>query len=275
MPSPLNVKNIAQCTNVGNSNANSNWTYFPVRAAQQETSNPQFPRGVVLTSQGVLITRNGVSFGYPLETLCIGAALTVPALTWLPNYAAPNGVQPVNFVQNDNTAASFTANAQDEVGAITYQWQWSNGVNIAAAGVYSNVTTNHLNISNINGLGGLLFQIVATNPTGSNTSNQAGMADIVTQPSNSSVASPSPTSFSVNVASALALSYQWAANHGGGFFNIVANGGMSVGSLNYSNWTTNTLNVGNSAGGNGYKYFCYVSVPGATANSNVATLTVT
>lgn len=72
-------------------------------------------------------------------------------------------------------AASFTATAAN---AISYQWQLStNGggawANISAAGVYTNVTTTTLNISNIAGLNGNQYRCVATGAGGPANSNAA------------------------------------------------------------------------------------------------------
>ncbi len=75
-------------------------------------------------------------------------------------------------------AASFTAAA---VNATSYQWQLStNGggawANILAAGVYTNVTTTTLNISNITGLNGNQYRCVATGAGGPANSNAATLS---------------------------------------------------------------------------------------------------
>jgi hypothetical protein len=86
---------------------------------------------------------------------------------------------------------------------------------------------------------------------------------ITSQPSNSTVCSGSSASFSVSASGTAMLNYQWKENG----VNL-SNGGV------YSNVTTSTLNISNSAGLNGKQYSCYISNSCGNITSNAATLTV-
>ena len=261
MPLPSSVKVITQATGLTATNASSNWTYLPQRPSFSDTPNPAFPRLIVLTGQGVLVQRGGNSYGIPEEILCEVAATAVPELTW-PPIISP---QPSNTFVKANAATSFTSLATDELGLNTFQWQYSNGTNITAAGVYSNVTTPTLNISNTIAAANLLYQCLVTNPSGTNVSNLCGTADLVTQPANSTVTHPASAYFNVNVVTAQPISYSWAAN------NVLITIG---GTANYANWTTANLNVGNSTGLTTTQYLCVITAGGVTVNSNEAVLTV-
>ena len=261
MPLPTSVKVITQATGLTATNANSNWTYLPQRPAFSDTTNPAFPRLIVLTGEGILVSRGGASYGIPEELLCAVAATAVPALTW-PPIISP---QPSNTFVKANAATSFTSLATDELGLNTFQWQYSNGTNVAAAGVYTNVTTPTLNISNTIAAANLLYQCLVTNPSGTNVSNLVGTADLVTQPANAAVTHPASAYFTVNVVTAQPVTYSWAANN----VPIVA-----TGTALYANWTTANLNVGLSNGLNSTQYLCTITAGGVTVNSNEAVLTV-
>lgn len=261
------TRTITTLNSINTTSTSSSWNYVAAASAVNENSNLQFNRTVVLTPTGFLLTVGGNSVGLPMETFCQACAKANPLVTWVPNFAN----QPSNaWVGSGNTTAvSFPTVAQDEVGGdMTYQWAYSNGTNVASGGVYSNVTTNTLNISNTNGLGGQQFYLVVTNPTGSTNSNSAGVyfdPTITSQPANASVTHPNSVSFSVTATFANTANYQWQVNGA----NISA-----TGSPGYANWTTNVLTIGNSTGLNAanYRVICIGSVGQATSNN--ATLTV-
>lgn len=262
-------QNIIQLTNLNGTNASANWSFIAAPSALNENSNPAFNRTVVLSGTGLYIARGTSSVGIPLESIMLFAANVNPALTWPPNFATAPANAYVGY--GNTTAVSFPSVAQDEVGTdISYQWQYgSNGANISAAGVFSNVTTNHLNISNTNGLINSSYQLLIVNPSGNNTSNQVYIGYdplITTQPANQSAVHPASAYFTVVATGQTALSYQWQANGS----NITV-----AGAALYANYTTSNLNVGNSTGLNTTNYRVIVSDTAGVQNSNNATLTVT
>jgi len=255
------TRNIITLNSITTTNTTNLWTYLAGPAAVNENTNPQFNRTVVLTPTGILLTVGGNSVGLPMGVFTAACAQANPLVTWVPNFAN----QPSNaFVGNGNTTAvSFITIAQDEVMTdLNYQWQYSNGVNIAASTPYANVTTNHLNISNTSGLIGQAYQVVATNPTGSTVSNQGTVyfdPTITAQPSNASVTHPAGANFAVAAFGATTLAYQWTANGS----NIT-----TAGAAGYSGYTTNTLSVSVSNGLNATNY--YVIVTGSLGKTNSA-----
>jgi hypothetical protein len=252
-------------------NTTGTWNFFPIRSAQMDNSNPSFVRQVLLTQQGVYISRNNANVGFFISDLLKAAANIAPALTWPPWIQ----VQPSNNTAVQPTAISFSVLANSEVTAITYQWQvsttnsgWSN---VSNGGVYSNATTNTLNISNNAGLSGYVYRVLTTNASGNTYSNSAAVIvdpNITSQPSNAAVTAPAPASFVLSANSPLGygLTYQWQLWGGSSFSNV--SGGV------YSNVTTNTLNISNSTGLNGKIYRCLVTDINGTSDSGNGTLTV-
>lgn len=269
------TRNVSILTNVtGNNTQNYPWTFAPAYTAYNDSQNPQFNRTVTLTSTGILLTVGGNSSGIQIAEFTKAMAKINPSVTWPPVVS----VQPSNSVIGYGNATGFGMNATDELGNdITYQWRVSingaNYTNVANGGVYSNATTNTLNVSNSAGLSGNLYVCVATNPSGNNTSNIVSLTTdptITTQPANVSVAHPNALNISVVATGQTALAYQWAANNGAGFSLIAV-----AGTPNYSNFTTNSLHIGNSNTINGFQYRCIVSDSGGSQTSNAATVTVT
>jgi hypothetical protein len=267
---PLNVRAILQILAVNTaSNATANWTYVPGPGAVNENTNPTFNRTVKTTAQGVLITRGGTSCGYPMETLCLGAAQVNPALTWPPVCAN----QPTNSIVGYGNAANFISNWNDEItngggNDISYQWEYAgNGANVISAGVYSNATTNYLNISSTAGLSNVGFLVAATNPSGTTDSSAVFITTdptILTQPTNTNVVHPAAANFSVVATGQTTLSYLWCYGNG----TNVPNTGV------YSGNQSNVLNVSNSTGLNGTNFFVTVSDTGGSQNSANAFLLV-
>ncbi|HMN91366.1 MAG TPA: DUF4082 domain-containing protein, partial [Saprospiraceae bacterium] len=90
---------------------------------------------------------------------------------WCLNFTLPaNCVPPTINDQPDaaiecaGEAASFTVAATGS-GTLSYQWQ-EDGVNLSNGGVYSNVTTATLNISDVTGLDGKKYKVIVTNDNG-------------------------------------------------------------------------------------------------------------
>jgi hypothetical protein len=261
MPATANIVLLSPITGSNNS---GNWNYFPTRAGILYQNIPSVLRQVILTSQGLIITGNGTNVGFLMTDLMNAAANINPKITG-PPYVS---VQPNSVITTPNAATSFSIQIYSEL-ASTYQWEISSNsgstwANVSNGGVYSNATTATLNISNVSGLTSDYYRCVITSSLGSSNSNPGILSEIVTQPSNSTVTHPAAASFTLNVVGDSPFSYQWVSNAG-----IITNGGV------YSNATTNGLNISNSTGLNGYTFKCViVGKNGETANSNIATLTV-
>lgn len=260
-------RNVSILTAITGSNTqNYAWNFVAAYTAYNDNQNPQFVRTVTLTPTGILLTVGGNSSGIQMGDFTKAMAAINPSVTWAPVIT----VQPSNAVIGYGNNASFSMAATDELGSdISYQWKFgSNSANVPASGVYSNVTTNHLNISNSAGLSGVTYMCVATNPSGSNSTNSAYLITdptIVTQPANVSVAHPVPASFFVVATGNSALNYQWQFS--GNSANI--SGGV------YTGGTTNTLGISNSTGLTGTSVKCVVTDSGGSQTSNAAVLTVT
>lgn len=267
-------------TNINNASvSNQSWSLqFGVKTVVTDATNPNYPRLVMLDNNSVTVQKivNGVFqiFQFPISTLTAYAIQQAPLLSWPPVITAgPNAV--LNAVPT--AAAAFSINANAEL-PITYQWEVSNNggtnfSNVSNGGIYSNATTNTLNISNGNGLNGFVYQCVATDNSGSTTSNMAGILtdpSIATQPSNVSVTAPAAASFTIVANGNTSLSYQWAeSNDSGTTYSNLANAGV------FSNVTTNSMNISNSTGLNGKYFHCFAIDSNGHAISNAGVLTVT
>ncbi|MFY0675210.1 MAG: PKD domain-containing protein [Bacteroidia bacterium] len=161
---------------------------------------------------------------------------------------------------------------------IAFQWQENSGSgfsNLANAGVYSNVNTASLSITDATAtMDGYEYRcFVSGNCTPSATSSSATLsveeAPVVTSnPSSTTVCVDDDPTFSV-VATGDGLTYQWQEDQGSGFSNL-SNGGV------YSNVTSSTLSITDApVTMSGFSYRCVISgncTPDATSGS--ATLTV-
>ncbi|MBS1773589.1 MAG: hypothetical protein JST82_12080, partial [Bacteroidetes bacterium] len=186
------------------------------------------------------------------------------AVTATVNYSATVSSHPatVTICQNTNTSFSVAATAYS---TITYQWQESTDggstwINLTNTGVYSNVTTTTLNLTNVPlTMNGRLYRAVASgtcSPTNSNaaTLNINSAPVVTTSPSNTTACPGSATSFTV-AATGAGLTYQWqfSPNGGVGWSNL-------TNSAPYSNVTTATLGINPaSVSMNGYLYRCLVN----------------
>ncbi|AXE20571.1 hypothetical protein DR864_23950 [Runella rosea] len=110
-----------------------------------------------------------------------GSCFYVVPFTYVVTIPAPVfSVHPSSANKCAGVATSFTVAAAN---ASSYQWQIStnggnNWANVAASGVYTNVTTTTLNISNVTGLNGNQYRCVATGAGGSTNSNVATLSVI-------------------------------------------------------------------------------------------------
>jgi len=196
------------------------------------------------------------------NTTSTSAAITL-------NLNAAITVQPLASTACAGSPASFSVTATGFT--LSYQWQ-ENGVNLANGGVYSNVTTSTLNISDVTGLSGKQYSCVVTGACGSPvTSNAATLTvntlpAITTQPTAPAATCAGTGTQTITVAaSGTGLTYQWYEN---GF--ACTNDAIHSGS------TAATLTLTNApATYNGYQYYCIVTGTCAPAvTSNTITITV-
>lgn len=286
MPIPTNTRNITTLNVVNATNNTQSWTYLPVRTAVKDNENPAFGRIWTLTAQGVMLTTAGSAAGVMLEPLAIAMIQANPSLTWAPNV----GTQPSSETVGWANTASFSIAANDEItnfglsSDLTYRWQVSingaNFTNVSNGGVYSNATTNTLNISNSAWLGGgnipNQYRCVVTNPSGSTNSNAAALTTdpyITAGPNAANVNTSLGLTANFSIAAVflttpVSSGYQWQVNTGGGFGNI-----STAGTPGYANYTTNTLSIANVSNcTNAANYRCLVVDSGGEATSNQAEL---
>jgi hypothetical protein len=132
---------------------------------------PGFPRNIILTNNGIYLSRPGIVAGVAAPSLIAAIIAAYPSLTTAPIFTT----QPANLTVVAPAAASFTIVALSEI-AISYQWQTFNAgswVFIIPAGVYSGVNSATLSISNSSGLNGHQYRCQATNSQGTTTSTVA------------------------------------------------------------------------------------------------------
>lgn len=147
--------------------------------AQQSSTingaNPLYPRVVVLTDLGVRVQRGTTAACVQMSDLIAALVTLEPTLSWPPVIT----VQPVAASVTHPAGASFAVTATCEAClTLSYQWQhstdggatWSNLTN---AGVYSNVTTATMSISDSTGLDGNLFRCNVTNASGTTATSPA------------------------------------------------------------------------------------------------------
>ncbi|MEZ5018221.1 MAG: hypothetical protein R2800_14275 [Flavipsychrobacter sp.] len=159
-------------------------------------------------------------------------------------------VQPVNstICEGNNTAFSITATGT----GITYQWQVSTNsgatwTNLTNTGIYSNVTTNTLNLTaaTIAENNNQYRCVVSGTCTPAANSNAATLTintspAIVNHGVNRTICEGDNTTFDVTVTGA-GLTYQWQSSiNGGATYTNVVNGGI------YSNATTASLTITNA-----------------------------
>lgn len=232
-----------------------------------DATNRQFLRTIVLSNDGVRVSRGTTSAGIAMADLFSALATLESALTWAPIIT----VQPVARYIPSGTGTAFAVTATSETD-ISYQWQkstdsgatWGNQAN---TGVYTGATTATLTISDVASLGGNEYRCVVTNSSGS-TNSTAGTLTTALVPS-IGVTAPTATALNLTLAGPGTFTYQWQiSSDGGSTWGNQANTGV------YTGVTTVTLHISDSTGLNGKKYRVVISGT-ASFNSNVATLTVT
>lgn len=191
-------------------------------------------------------------------------------------------VQPSNQNIIANDPASFTARAS---GFPAYQWQAStDGIapfaNLANGGIFSGVTTDTLQLTNVPiEFSGYVFRCVATNTGGTATSNTATLTVaapanrpyILTDPDDVTTIDGGNASFGVTAAGTAPLVYQWQVSTDGGgttWINV-------LNAMPYSGSQTNTLTVNPAPlSFNGYRYRCRVRNAFGQIFSNNAALSI-
>ncbi len=192
-----------------------------------------------------LVNRSGVSRAYNYNITVAPAPLVAPQFT----------TQPISQTIVSGNPVSFLAVAKG-TPAPTFQWQ-KEGANISGA------TTNAYTIANTvpNDAGN--YTIIATNSTGSVSSNSATLTvtaiapTITVQPVSQTVIAGNSMTFTVAASGTPAPTYQWQKN------SIAINGA-----------TNNSYTVSNAASGDAGSYSVVVMNSAGSATSNSATLTV-
>ena len=204
---------------------------------------------------------------------CDGTLTNTSTITAI-NSAPAISLNPVDATVCEGLGTSFGVTATGT--GISYQWQEDTGggfVNLANGGVYSNVTTATMSISNVLGKGGYRYRAVVSGTCSpASTSTSATLTEqknpvVIVPPSNATVCAGNNTTFSVT-ATGTGLTYQWQEDSGSGFGNI-ANGGV------YSGATTANLTLtGVTAGMTGNDYRVVITGTCAPTTSAAGILTV-
>jgi hypothetical protein len=193
--------------------------------------------------------------------------------------------QPSDLTACSGSTASFTGAATNPgSGTILYQWQistdggttWSN---LSNGGVYADVTTTTLNISNTAGLGGMMYRMGAKTSQCSNaysdpaTLTLEGPLSFTQHPSNLTACAGNPATLSATSANAGTgtVLYQWqVSTDAGTTWSNISN------DATYAGVATPNLSIQVATGLAGYRY--RVNITTATCitpvSSNSATLTV-
>lgn len=195
--------------------------------------------------------------------------------------------QPSNdtVVEGDTPAVFSVTATTNDGGTLSYQWEEDNGGGFAAItdnATYSGALTDTLTITTTDtSLDTFQYRCVVSSDGGAADATSAAATltvnaatvTITSNPSSDSVTAPAAAQFLVAATTNETLStltYSWEEDQGSGFVALT-NAGI------YSGVDTDTLDISNSTGLNGYDYRCVVSTDSAiapTATSTAATLTV-
>lgn len=164
------------------------------------------------------------------------------------------------------STATFTVTATGQ-GTTTYQWQ-RNGGNLADSGRISGVTTDTLQITEVDSADLAEYRCILTDANGNTRSTSAPLTlaptTITRHPSDRTVPpSGGVVSFTVEAVGKGTLTYQWQKNQAD-----LADGGKISGA------TTSTLLVSGCDSGDQGAYRCVVTGGCDSATSNAASLTV-
>lgn len=211
------------------------------------------------------------NMGCPIEPVATDEAeLIVPVNPFVTQ-------QPTDATVCAGTSHTFTAAFND---ATSYQWQiWTGAtwVNLTDAGVYSGVTTNILNISDVTGLDDTQYRLTAQNDgcpiipiaTNAATLEVPETPSFLTQPVDATVCENSIATFTATVDNA--DTYQWELSIDGNTWFALEN------DAEFSGVTTNTLSIVADESLDGTMYRLLVQnegCPVAFVISDVVTLTI-
>jgi hypothetical protein len=182
----------------------------------------------------VIVSNSGGSVtSSPAATLTV---IVPPAIT----------TQPSSQTVNQGANVSFGVVATGSA-PLSYQWQ-TNNVNVSNGGIVSGATTSTLTLTGVTPSWALNYRVIVSNAAGSVTSSPAATLtvnvppSITTQPSSQSVYLGQNASFSVVATGTAPLTYQWKANSGTGYTNVVNGGpisGATSSALTITGVTTN------------------------------------
>jgi hypothetical protein len=199
-------------------------------------------------------------------------------------YTINGGAGPAISLQPTNQAVCAGGNSSFTItsaAATSFQWQISidggtNYTNISNGGIYSNATTNTLNLTGVTvGMNNYRYRCNAFVSCGSSASS-AGILTITpppavtTQPTDATLCAGSNNTYTV-AGTGGGLTYQWQlSTDGGSTYTSISNGGV------YSGATSASLTItGATAAMNTYRYRAVLTgTCSPTATSNAATLTV-
>ncbi len=192
--------------------------------------------------------------------------------------------QPVPQTVIAGNPVSFSVAASGGPASFTYQWyrkaaRTSTWNSLTDGGAYSGSTTATLTIASGTDQDGDEFLCMASNSTGTATSNAAGLVvnetlpTLTTQPANATAASGNSVPFSVVPVGVPATfgyyHYQWQlSTDGGSNWSNLSNGAP------YSGCTTAAFRVVSNISMTGNQFRCLVTNTAGTVTSNAASLTV-
>lgn len=189
----------------------------------------------------------------------------------LPNVTSNPTQQTINTGGN----ASFSVSATGT--NITYQWQENSGsgwTNLSNTGVYSNVTTNTLDITAAPiSMNSNLYRCVVSGKCSPDALSQSAILNVAqpisfnSHPSNATLCEGANTNFSISANNV--NTYQWEVYDGASWSSVPA-------SAPYSGTTTATLTITNAPTSiDGYEYRCRIYNPYAQSlTSNAASITI-
>ena len=202
------------------------------------------------------------------------------------NSAQAITVDPANTNVCINTSTSFSATVTGSPGG--FQWQEDQGsgfVSLTNGGVYSNVTTNTLNIGTVTlAMNTYKYRLQANlcTPLTSNfatlTVNQLPV--INTQPVvNTGICLPNTNPISLSITATGALTYQWQRYNGSNTYVNLTDGAIAAGTWvaggTYSGTSTTTMTITNptpntASATDPALYRCIVSSGGCSVNSSLS-----
>ena len=155
-------------TQIGPGNGTDTWNAPIQRTTIIDGTNPKFFRLLMLSNDGVRVTRGTIQVGFKTSDLIAAAVALEPSLSWAPQITT----QPVDLTVTAPNGAGFTVTALSET-TLSYQWQNStNGTtwtSLTDTGVYTGSNTQALAISNSTGLNNNEYRCIVTNASGSTT----------------------------------------------------------------------------------------------------------